>query len=222
MVYAVKLMPRPRSLTHAAIATAALAVIDRDGLAALSMRTVAGELGMGTMSLYRYVTDREELERLVVDEVLGTVDVAFPAQAAWSTRVTILTERIRDAVGAHAAVVPLLMMHRHSSRGVLRCAEAFLAALTAGGFAGTQRVIALRTLVSYLNGALQAQHLGPLGGTGTVAMTKLPESEYPLLAATARVAGRVRPDEEFRAGLGVVIRGLRAMRTGARGSGGSR
>jgi hypothetical protein len=49
-------MPRPRSLSHDRIAAAALAVIDRRGLAALSMRTVAAELGMGTMSLYRYVT----------------------------------------------------------------------------------------------------------------------------------------------------------------------
>ncbi len=206
-------MPRPRSLTLASIATAGLAVIDRDGLAALSMRTVAGELGMGTMSLYRYVADREELERLVVDLVLGTVDTALPARALWMNRVIILAERIRDAVGAHPAIVPLLMAHRHSSPGVMRCAEAFLAALTAGGFVGKQRVIALRTLVSYVNGALQAQHLGPLGGTGTVAMTKLPESEYPLLAETARVARRVAPDEEFRGGLGAVLRGLRRVRS---------
>jgi len=73
-VYAFKTMPRPRSLTQAAIAAAALAVIDRDGVAGLSMRAVAAELGTGTMSLYRYVADRDELERWVVDLVLAEVD----------------------------------------------------------------------------------------------------------------------------------------------------
>src|SRR5260370_32708785 len=55
-----------RSSTNAAIAAAALAVLDRDGVAGLSMRSVAAELRVGTMSLYRYVSDRPELERLVL------------------------------------------------------------------------------------------------------------------------------------------------------------
>src|SRR5438477_8989130 len=54
-------MPRPRSVTPERIARAALAVIDRDGLEGLSMRAVGQELGMGTMSLYRYVPDRGAL-----------------------------------------------------------------------------------------------------------------------------------------------------------------
>ena len=72
-------MPRPRSLTPDQIAAAALAVIDRDGLDALSMRTVARQLGIGAMSLYRYVTDRDQLEDLVVDLVLGAVDISLPS-----------------------------------------------------------------------------------------------------------------------------------------------
>src|SRR5262249_61745631 len=52
-----QVMPRRRSLTTAAIAAAALVVIDRDGTAGLFMRVVAAELHVGTMSLYRYVSD---------------------------------------------------------------------------------------------------------------------------------------------------------------------
>jgi len=160
------------------------------------------------MSLYRYVQDREELERLVVDVVIGTVDAAPPARASWRKQVTILAGRIRDAVGAHPGIVPLLMAHRHSSQSVMRCAEAFLSALTDGGFTGKQRVIALRTLVSYIIGALQAQHLGPLAGTGTVALAALPDSQYPFLSETARQARYIAPDEEFRRGLAIMLLGL--------------
>jgi AcrR family transcriptional regulator len=64
-------VPRPRSLTPDQLAVAALAVIDRDGLAGLTMRAVATQLGVSTMGLYRYVRDRRELEALVVELVLG-------------------------------------------------------------------------------------------------------------------------------------------------------
>src|SRR5476651_2571201 len=52
-------MPRHRSLTDTDVAVAALAVIDRGGLDAFTMRAVAAELGMATMSIYRYVSNRE-------------------------------------------------------------------------------------------------------------------------------------------------------------------
>src|SRR5438067_10932171 len=122
-------MPRPRSLTHNGIAVAALQVLDRDGLAGLSMCSVAAELGVGTMSLYRYVTDREQLEGLIVDLVLGAVDLELPARASAAKRLTVLAERVRDAVGAHSSVVPLLLTHRHLSVASLRWGEVTLGVL---------------------------------------------------------------------------------------------
>ncbi|WP_460902745.1 TetR/AcrR family transcriptional regulator [Paraburkholderia jirisanensis] len=204
-------MPRSRSLTHSDLAAAALRVIDRDGLSALSMRTVAAELGVGAMSLYRYVEDREAMERLVVDEVLASVETESGLATSWDRQIAQLAARIRNAVGAHPSIVPLLMLHRHDSQAVKRCAETFLQILTNAGFNGTRRVIALRTLVSYLSGVLQAQYLAPLDGPGTGAMVDTPRSEYPLLSATARVARRVRPDEEFRKGLEIVLCGLTSL-----------
>ncbi|MFD1051394.1 TetR/AcrR family transcriptional regulator, partial [Kibdelosporangium lantanae] len=82
-------MPRPRSLDLADVATAALAVIDRDGLTGFAMRAVAVELGMGTMSLYRYVSDRAQLEALVVDQVLAGVDMT-PPRGTWQRQLTAL------------------------------------------------------------------------------------------------------------------------------------
>jgi len=208
-------MPRPRSLTPADIAAAALQVIDRDGLASLSMRTVAAELGSGTMSLYRYVPDREALERLVVDRILDAVDTDVAPGTRWDRQITHLAERLRLAVGAHPSVVPLLMLHRHASEGVRRYAEALLRALAEGGFSAARSVIALRTLVSYLSGALQAQHLAPLDGPGTEAMARNEDDAYPLLSATARTARRISPDREFRGGIAILLQGLADMRRNA-------
>ncbi|WP_020672795.1 TetR/AcrR family transcriptional regulator [Amycolatopsis nigrescens] len=201
-------MPRPRSLTHAGIAAAALAVIDRDGLAALSMRAVAVELGMGTMSLYRYVEDREQLEALVVDKVLGEVDTVAPSRGPWPKRVTALVERMRDVAGAHPQLAPLLMAHRDRSAASWHWTESVLGVLTEAGFTGRNRVIAFRTVLSYLFGSLQAELLGPLSGAGTATLAALSPEDFPLLSETATAARRLGDAESFRRGLAAVLRGL--------------
>ncbi|WP_049578578.1 TetR/AcrR family transcriptional regulator [Streptomyces sp. SBT349] len=208
-------MPRPKSLTLPQVAAAALAVIDRDGLAALTMRAVAAELGMATMSLYRYVADRDALERLVVERVLGRVDTSPPPGVPWDRQVAALMERVWAAVGAHPEVVPLTMAHRHASHSLLRWSESVLTVLTGAGFDGERRVIALRALLSHVIGALQTEHLSPLPGSGTAAMAGLPHEEFPLLAETASAARRIAPGEEFRGGLALLLRGLRAPHEGA-------
>jgi AcrR family transcriptional regulator len=201
-------MPRPKSLAASDIAAAALAILDREGLAALSMRSVAEELGMATMSLYRYVTDRAHLEQLAVERVLSEVATELPARLAWRKRVTLLCERVRSAVAAHPSIVPLTLLHRHTSASSQRWAEALLGVLTEAGFSGAARVIAFRSVLSYLVGVLQVEHLGPLAGTGTRALAQLPEAVYPLLVETARQAQKIEPDSEFRLGLAIVLRGL--------------
>ncbi|MGW0433653.1 TetR/AcrR family transcriptional regulator [Micromonospora sp. NPDC003197] len=202
-------MPRPRSLSTAQLGAAALAVIDRDGLAGLTMRTVATELGMSTMALYRYVADREELAGLVVEQVLGAIDTTPPsADLTWAEQIRIMVERIRGAVAAHPAAVPLTPLHRHRSVSILRWSETVLGILTEGGIDGARRVVALRALLSYVIGAVQLEHLGPLAGAGTVAISELPRAEFPLMAETARRARQIGPEEEFTAGLDILLRGL--------------
>ncbi|PJE96169.1 TetR family transcriptional regulator [Streptomyces carminius] len=202
-------MPRPRSLTPTRLATAALAVIDRDGLAGLSMRTVARELGVSTMALYRYVEDREQLEELVVELVLCAVEAEPPpADLPWRERIAILAGRLRDAVAAHPSAVPLTVLHRHTSPGVLRWSETVLAVLTEAGFDGERRVVALRALLGHVVGAIQLEHLGPLAGGGTAAVPELPAADFPHLAAAARDARHVGAGREFTGGLTALLRGL--------------
>ena len=202
-------MPRPKSLTAADLAAAAITVIDRDGLPALSMRTVATELGLSTMALYRYVRDRDELELLVVEGVLHTLDTAPPPpESPWPERIATMAERVRATVGEHPGVVPLLLRHRQDSITTLRWSEAVLTILTEAGWTETGRAIALRALISYLNGAIQLEHLGALAGSGTAAIAALPRSDFPLMAATAEAARQVSPEDEFTGGLRILLAGL--------------
>jgi AcrR family transcriptional regulator len=201
-------MPRPRSLDQAAVAAAALAVVDRDGLGGLTMRAVAAELGMGAMSLYRYVSGREEVERLIVDRLFIAADARVSPDASWQQQVTELSEAIHSAVRAHAAVIPLLLIHFQHSSGAWNWLSALLGALDRAGFTAPQRVIAVRTLQAYIIGALQSQFLNPVHGAGTDALAKLSPGDYPLIVQTAQAALSVTPDQEFRHGLAIVLEGL--------------
>lgn len=201
-------MPRPRSLDQATIATAALAVVDRDGLHALTMRAVATELGMGTMSLYRYVSGREEVERLIVDRIFLDVDARISLGASWQQQVTELSAAIHSSVRNHAAVIPLLLAHFQHSPGARDWLAALLGVLSRAGFTAPQRVIAVRTLQAYVIGALQSQFINPIYGAGTDVLARLSPDDYPLIVETAQAALSVPPDQEFRDGLAVVLEGL--------------
>ncbi|MFE3444238.1 TetR/AcrR family transcriptional regulator [Nocardia sp. NPDC059180] len=201
-------MPRPRSLTTDDLSGAALAVIDRNGLDALTMRAVAKELGTATMALYRYVADRAALEILVVERIFAAIDLTLPPGLDWRERVRVLLNRTRLASAEHPEAVPLILRHRQSARGSLGLIDATLSALTDGGLTGVDRVIAQRTLIGYLLGFLQNEHYGALSGPGTAIMAGLSPEEYPFLAQTAADARTVTPEHEFRAGLDVILAGL--------------
>ncbi|MFG1797874.1 TetR/AcrR family transcriptional regulator [Nocardia sp. NPDC049149] len=201
-------MPRPRSLTQGDLSAAALAVIDRDGLAALTMRAVATELGMATMGLYRYVADREALEVLVVDRIFVDIETALPPEMPWRERISTLLQRMCTAVSKHPATVPLVLRHRQSTAASLRLIETMLSALTEGGFAGRDRLIAQRTLIAFLFGFLQNEHYASLAGPGTATMARVAVEDYPLVAETAAQARTIPASEEFREGLALVLRGL--------------
>jgi AcrR family transcriptional regulator len=73
--------PAP-SLTRAKITTAAVTLADMQGIEAVSMRTLAVELGVGAASLYRYVARKDELIDLMVDAVMGE-DLQFEVRGDW-------------------------------------------------------------------------------------------------------------------------------------------
>jgi AcrR family transcriptional regulator len=71
------------------IVEVAIEVADAEGVDALSMRRIARELGVGTMTLYRYVPDKRVLLALVLDRVLAPAERAAPRAAGTSWRATL-------------------------------------------------------------------------------------------------------------------------------------
>jgi AcrR family transcriptional regulator len=93
---------RRPSHTRADIARAAMEIADTEGFDAVSMRRVAERLGAGTMTLYHYVRNKDELITLMGDAVMA--EVLVPAEELsdhWREALTQIATRTRRAFAAH-------------------------------------------------------------------------------------------------------------------------
>src|SRR5687767_8069662 len=81
--------PRPR-LTVEEIARAGIAVADRKGLSALSMRRLADDLGVTAMSLYTYVPGKAELLDVMLDTVYGETARPEDVPGGWRERLRLI------------------------------------------------------------------------------------------------------------------------------------
>lgn len=199
--------------TRAQLQEAALALVDAQGLAALSMRTLAGALGTGPMTLYNYVKDRDELDALVVEGVLAEVKPVRPRGADkegnWQADVRAIVEATWRAVRRHPHVIPLVLTRRTLHDTTLQWAEGLLEALARSGRRDAELLVAFRTVSGFVMGLAQAQLSGPTADHPDVARAEaLPAARYPRLIEIAKAARGLGPDREFRAGLDIVMAGL--------------
>jgi AcrR family transcriptional regulator len=79
-----------QGLSKERIVAAALAIADSEGLAAVSMRRVARELGVATMSLYRYVPGKDDLVMLIADAAFAEDKLPATPPYGWRARLEVV------------------------------------------------------------------------------------------------------------------------------------
>jgi AcrR family transcriptional regulator len=99
---------RPAQHSRAEITAAAVAIADRDGLDAVSMRRVAAKLGTGAASLYRYVETREDLLDLMSDAAGGECPLPGPT-GDWLADLVAVAERSREILSRHPWLADLVI-----------------------------------------------------------------------------------------------------------------
>ena len=98
------------SLDRRRIVQAAVRVADADGLAAVTMRRVATELGSSPMALYRHVGRKEDLPELMLDTVLGEIELIEPT-GDWRADLRLLNTRRRATLLEHTWLAGVLGAH---------------------------------------------------------------------------------------------------------------
>lgn len=102
-------MRREQPLSRNRVVDAALGIVEREGVEAVTMRRLAEELRTAPASLYRHVASREELLRRVGERILDEIDVDFDAGASWQERTIAWAGATRRALRRSRGSVVLLM-----------------------------------------------------------------------------------------------------------------
>lgn len=85
--------PQTERLSRAAIVETAITVADADGIDGLSMRRIADHLGVGAMSLYRHVPNKDTLLAEMTDEIAGRYPYPAPEPGwTWRARVRVAAD----------------------------------------------------------------------------------------------------------------------------------
>lgn len=98
---------RTTSVSRDQIAAAAIRLADREGIKAISMRRLAQDLGVGTMTLYHYVRTKDELFALMDDAMMGDllVDDAALEVAGWREALTMIAVQSHEAQRRHPWII---------------------------------------------------------------------------------------------------------------------
>lgn len=145
--------PRVGGLTVERIVDEALRLIDAEGLEALTVRRLTAELDTGSASLYRHVASVDELLVLVVDRVLGEIDLpddTLPGRE----RVVELTLEFRRVLRRHPNVVPALAVAPPLGPNATRSASSGLANLLDAGIPPDIAIPAYLVMIDYVLGSV--------------------------------------------------------------------
>jgi AcrR family transcriptional regulator len=143
---------RREPISREAIVTAAIGLLDREGLAALSMRRLAEELGTGAASLYWHVGSKDGLLDLVFDELIGEEQIPDPDPPRWQEQLKDIARAQRRVSLRHPYLVRISIGRIPMGPNALRFSERVIAILRAGGLPPRLAVQGYLLLISTVNG----------------------------------------------------------------------
>jgi len=212
---------RPQ-LTRERVVAEALTVIAKDGVQALTMRSLAARLGVVPGALYHHVRNKEQLQDLVLDGVLAEVDFHVGHTQPWTEQIKVLAQRLREVLEQHPGVAGLLKTRDPLGPHSLALAEAFLMPLQAAGFGDREAGLAFFLVVDYTVGfavssprtSVNEQRVRDAAIRTQLHefFRSLPPERFPALVALGEHVWLDNRDERFAAGLDVLVDGLEQAR----------
>jgi AcrR family transcriptional regulator len=204
-------------LSRDAVVEAAVALIEREGEQAVSMRRVAAELDTSAMALYTYVANKAALLDAVADYVMAQVAFARDPTADWQHQARALVHALRHVARSYPRSLMAVVSRRLTSTAGLRPLELALETARAAGFDGHQAVQIVRTFISYAFGSLVHEFgltrmrsaADPVAASDLV--TSLDPVEYPNVRRLAGPLLDLDPDADFDFGLDLLIGAVAAL-----------
>lgn len=211
--------PTREPLSREEIVAAAIRLIDRDGLDALSMRRLGEELGASATTSYWHVGNKDSLLGFVSDAIYGEMLAELPAEAAatWQDDVLLVARAARRVlVERHPRAVRLFAGRNRLGPNTLGFMDRLLAALRPTGLDASRTLLAYRLILNAIYGyaANEAPDAeGTADGTAEASATRLaslPAAQFPNILAVVPAIGRVPTGEQYEYGIKRLLKGIEA------------
>ena len=198
-------------LARERIVGAAMAIIDAEGLDALSMRRLGVELGVNPMAAYYHVANKAALYDLVLDAVMAGVDTtAIDSAAPLDEQLKQAARAYRAAILKHPRAIPVLAARSVRTATALRPVEPFLGVLFAAGLTADEALAAVDVVAQYILGGMFGyyHHLldSELGEERE--FEALDAAEFPHMSRVLAEGHYIGFEAEFEFGLEAIVRGL--------------
>ncbi len=207
---------RPRApLTRERIVDAALLLMDREGLDAVTMRRIGRELGVEAMSLYNHVEDKEDILDGICERVMSDFEYPEPGHD-WEETVRRGARSWRKVLRTHPDVMRLPAEERGPVRSIdsMRPMEFALRLFRDAGLSDRDTAQAFHAFGGYIQGFVIMEMGSIAGGTTPSHLERhkeitaeLPE-EFEAMRAVDPYFAECSADEQFEFGLDLLIRGV--------------
>lgn len=216
--------PKP-GLTLERVVSAAVGLADREGLAALSMRKVAAELDVGTMSLYRYVPGKAELLDLMLDHVYGPPEALTDGRGKdWRTTMELVARGTWELYLDHPWLLQVNQSRPILGPNALAGLDFALAGLDGLALTGREKMAVILAVDHYVTGTartyvLQQQVVRETGITDEEFWTTqapilnqaMASGDYPEVARLPEDAYSIDGEEALKFGLTSLLDGLETV-----------
>jgi AcrR family transcriptional regulator len=200
------------------VIAAALAIMDVEGVEAVTMRRIGRELGVEAMSLYRHVRDKEDILDGISEAVMS--EFVIPESTGdWGRDLRAMASEWRRLLGLHPGVMQLLAERHKPLEGLAayRPMDAALDALCRAGLTPRECAQAFNALGGYIMGfVMMEQGLMPGHDPAEHAhqhrevVEALRGAGLPRLVECFEYFSECPTDEQFEFGLDLMVRGLEA------------
>ncbi|MEU8399553.1 TetR/AcrR family transcriptional regulator C-terminal domain-containing protein [Nonomuraea sp. NPDC048892] len=201
-------------LTRQAILEAALALADRDGLKALSMRRIGQELGVEAMSLYQHVANKDALLDGLVEQIFTQAAPPLAEAVSWQEGLREYARALLRILLAHPNVISLVVSRPAITPQNHRLMENALHTLRAAGLPPERALDMLYAVTGFVVGHVAILAGSGDGGSPARGMRPIPEEELretPLLAQATRVRQSSDSDPRFDFALEAMLRGFETL-----------
>ena len=191
---------------------AATQLVDRGGLASLTMASVGQRLGVEAMSLYRHVRNKDDMLDGIVDIVFSEIEL--PASTVnWKTAMRDRAISARTVLSAHPWAIGLMESLTRPGPANLHHHDSVLGFLRRAGFSSAMATRAYNLLNSYIYGFVLQEMSLPFGTREELRdlektmLPQMPSDAYPylrLVAIDLAESGFVYADE-FEVGLDLIL-----------------